>query len=144
MRSIRVEEVTEAVARLYREAACSPDPGLEAALRAGREREESEAGRSVLDDLLANLSLSRQSGSPPCQDTGTAVVFIELGQEVRLEGGDLSEAVDEGVRRAVRDLERSGDSQAGVVAVAGRHADEPTLDARREAVQAGERQRDAV
>jgi fumarate hydratase subunit alpha len=103
MRSVRAEQVAEAVARLYREAACSPDPGLEAALRAGREREESPAGKSVLDDLLENLSLSRQSGAPPCQDTGTAVVFLELGQDLRIEGGDLSEAVDEGVRQAVRE-----------------------------------------
>ncbi len=103
MRSVRAEDVVEVVARLYREAACSPDPGLEAALAAGREREESPAGRAVLDDLIENLRLSRQSGAPPCQDTGTAVVFLELGQDLRIEGGDLREAVDEGVRRAVRD-----------------------------------------
>ncbi len=102
MRSVEAAQVTEAVARLYQEAACSPDPGLEAALRAGREREESPAGRAVLDDLLKNLRLARQSGAPPCQDTGTAVVFLELGQEVQIVGGDLREAVDEGVRRAVR------------------------------------------
>ncbi len=103
MRSVRLEEVTEVVARLYWEAARSPDPGLEAALKAGREREESEAGRAVLDDLIENLRLAGESGSPPCQDTGTAVVFLELGQDLTVEGGDLREAVDEGVRRAVRE-----------------------------------------
>ncbi len=103
MRTLRAEQVAEAVARLYREAACSPDPGLESALRAGRKREESEGGKAVLDDLLENLRLSRQSGSPPCQDTGTAVVFLEMGQELRIEGGNLAGAVNEGVRRAVRE-----------------------------------------
>ena len=103
MRTVKASRVTEAVARLYREAACSPDPGLESALRAGRKREESEGGKAVLDDLLENLRLSRQSGSPPCQDTGTAVVFLELGQELRIEGGNLAGAVNEGVRRAVRE-----------------------------------------
>jgi len=103
MRSVKAAQVSEAVARLYREAACSPDPGLEAALAAGREREESPAGRAVLDDLIENLRLARESGAPPCQDTGTAVVFIELGQDLRIEGGNLHEAVDEGIRRAVRE-----------------------------------------
>ena len=103
MRSVRAEEVAEAVGRLYREAARTPDPGLEAALMAGREREESEAGKAILDDLLENLRLARESGAPPCQDTGTAVVFLELGQDLRIEGGDLREAVVEGIRRAVRE-----------------------------------------
>lgn len=103
MRTVQAAQVTEVVARLYREAACSPDPGLEAALRAGRKREESPAGRSVLDDLIENLRLARQSGAPPCQDTGTAVVFLELGQDLRITGGDIREAVNEGIRRAVRE-----------------------------------------
>ncbi len=103
MRSVRAEKVAETVGRLYREAAGSPDPGLEAALRAGREREESAAGKAVLDDLLENLRLARGSGAPPCQDTGTAVVFLELGRDLRIKGGDLRDAVDEGVRQAVRE-----------------------------------------
>lgn len=103
MRSVEASQVTDAVARLYREAACSPDPALEAAITAGRKREESPAGKAVLDDLLANLRLARQSGAPLCQDSGTAIVFIELGQDLRISGGDLGEAVDKGVRRAARE-----------------------------------------
>lgn len=103
MRTVKTSRITKVVARLYREAACSPDPGLEAALTAGREREESEAGKAVLNDLLENLRLAHQSKAPLCQDTGTAVVFLELGQDLRIEGGDLREAVDKGIRQAARE-----------------------------------------
>lgn len=103
MKTIFTTKITAAVARLYREAACSPDPGLEAALAAGRKREESVAGKAALDDLLENLRLAGQTKTPLCQDTGTAVVFLELGQNLRIEGGDLREAVNEGIRQATRE-----------------------------------------
>jgi fumarate hydratase subunit alpha len=69
------------------------------ALEAAREREESPLGRDVLARLLENAQLAAQDGIPMCQDTGLAVVFVEIGEEVRVTGGHLAEAIAEGVRR---------------------------------------------
>ncbi len=70
-----------------------------AALRAARERETLPIAREVLDQLLLNAERARETGLPLCQDTGVAVVFIDLGQDGHLTGGDLQAAVDDGVRR---------------------------------------------
>ncbi|MCL4439299.1 MAG: fumarate hydratase [Firmicutes bacterium] len=62
-------------------------------------REESTIGRDILNQLKENARLAANTSSAICQDTGIAVVFIELGQEVRLSGGNLYDAINEGVRR---------------------------------------------
>jgi fumarate hydratase subunit alpha len=74
-----------------------------AALRSARQREESPTSRDVLDRLLENADLAPKEMIPACQDTGLAVVFIELGQDVHLVGGNLHDAVNEGVRQGYRD-----------------------------------------
>jgi len=99
VREITTEEIAGSVARLCIEA-CVDLPGdVEAALRAGLEREESPLGREVLEQVLENARLARERRLPICQDTGLVTVLLELGQEVRITGGDLNEAVHEGVRR---------------------------------------------
>jgi fumarate hydratase subunit alpha len=99
MRDIAAEEVTGTVSHLFQEA-CYHLPGdVLGALKQARETEESPAGREVLDSILENAQIAAGEQIPLCQDTGTAVVLLELGQEVHVTGGDLYLAINEGVRR---------------------------------------------
>jgi len=88
------------VSRLFQEACYKLPDDVLAALRQAREAEESSVGCEVLDRILENAELSVKEGIPLCQDTGTALVLLELGQEVHITGGDLYTAVNEGVRQA--------------------------------------------
>lgn len=99
MRELNVSEVTNAVARLAARAAYDLGEREREALRDARAREESEHGRAALEEILENARVASEGERPLCQDTGLAVVFVELGQDVHLTGGALAEAVDEGVRR---------------------------------------------
>ena len=103
MRTVGSSEVTAAVRELCIEVNYRMGDDMLAALGRAREIEESEVGRTVLTRLLENARVARGEGYPICQDTGQAVVFVDLGQEVHLEGGDLESAIDEGVRQGYRD-----------------------------------------
>ena len=103
MREIDARQIADAVRRLCIEANRELPQDLEASIRAAEKTETSETGRSILADLSANLDAARECSLPVCQDTGMAVVFAEVGQEVRLTGGAFEEAVDEGVRRGYLD-----------------------------------------
>ena len=99
MRELAVEEITKAVRDLCIEANYQlSDDMKEALLQASRE-EKNPLGREILKKLTDNLEIAAKEQIPICQDTGMAVVFLRVGQEVHLTGGDLSEAVNEGVRR---------------------------------------------
>ena len=74
-------------------------PDMEAALEAAQQKEKSPVGKQILNQLKQNLEIAAQDMIPICQDTGMAVVFAEVGQEVRIEGGLLSDAIQEGVRQ---------------------------------------------
>ncbi len=100
MREIEASDITNAVSRLFQEANfCLPDDVL-AVLKRARESEESPVGREVLDKILGNAAVAAKEKVPLCQDCGVAVVFLELGQDVHVTGGDLYQAVSEGVRQA--------------------------------------------
>ena len=99
MRSLDVSRISEEVARLSQEANYHLTEEMEEALAEAVEREESEAGRDVLHQLQKNASIASDEEIPMCQDTGSTVVFVELGQEVELQGGHLEEAINEGVRK---------------------------------------------
>jgi len=103
MREINVSEITGAVAKLCIDSNYFLPMDVQKALEAAMEKEESELGKEILGDILKNAEISRTNEVPICQDTGLAVFFIELGQDVRLVGGDFNEAVDEGVRRGYKD-----------------------------------------
>jgi fumarate hydratase subunit alpha len=99
MREIEVGRVTETVARLF-EHSCHYLPGdVLAALQKARQEEESPVCRDVYDRMLENAEIAGKEKIPLCQDTGVAVVMLELGQEVHVTGGDLYTAVNEGVRQ---------------------------------------------
>jgi fumarate hydratase subunit alpha len=103
MRTVNVADITAAVARMAVEANTTMPADLITMLEAAREREVSPVGRRVLDQILANDQLAAAEGVPACQDTGLAVFFVELGQEVALVGGGLVDAINEGVRRGYKD-----------------------------------------
>jgi fumarate hydratase subunit alpha len=103
VRELDVGAVTEAVAALCVGVNCELPQDVRAALHAARDTEESEVGREILAQLLANADIAREHRVPVCQDTGFAVVFAEIGQDVHLVGGGFDEAVHEGVRTGYRD-----------------------------------------
>lgn len=100
MREISARMVTEAVARLFVEAAYNLPADMIRTLEDAAAVESSAPAAAVLRDILENARTASGGVYPLCQDCGMAVVFIDLGQEVMLIGGGLPEAVDEGVRRA--------------------------------------------
>lgn len=107
MRDLPVGAVADAVAKLLEEAAyCLPSDYLRA-LEEARAQEESPLGIWVIDFLLANARLAEVEGVATCQDTGMAILFLEIGQEIRFVGGDLRAALEEGVRRAYQRLRKS-------------------------------------
>ena len=100
MRNIEAKEITKTVSHLFQEANLFLPDDVLTSLKQARETEESPVGREVLDRILENSDISAREQIPLCQDTGAAVVLLELGQEVHITGGDLYTAVNEGVRQA--------------------------------------------
>ena len=99
MREIQASHITDVVERLCMEANYYLPEDVYQALQEARERETYPLGRDILGDIIKNADLARSLCMPICQDTGLAVFFVELGQEIHIVGGGLNEAIDEGVRR---------------------------------------------
>ncbi|MCK9221485.1 MAG: fumarate hydratase [Limnochordia bacterium] len=97
VRDIHVGQIAQTVAELSIEANTRVGTDVIQALEKAVGEEESPLGKRVLHQLLDNHRLAAQAGVPVCQDTGTAVVFLEIGQDVHLVGGDLTEAVNQGI-----------------------------------------------
>lgn len=102
MREINVEEITRTIERLCIESNYYLPQDVKKALEDALDKEESPLAKEILQDILKNQDIARTNDVPICQDTGLAVIFLELGQDVRLVGGDLNEAIDEGVRRGYK------------------------------------------
>lgn len=99
MREISCSHITEVVESLCTEAATLLPEDLCRVICRAEEQEESPVGKAILGDIRENFTMAREKGLPICQDTGMAVVFLEVGQEVHITGGSLNDAVGEGVRR---------------------------------------------
>jgi fumarate hydratase subunit alpha len=99
MREISCAQITEAVARLCMEANCALPQDVQKTLCAACQTEQSPVGQGILGDIVENFTYAGERRLPICQDTGMAVVFADLGQEVHITGGALTDAVNEGVRR---------------------------------------------
>ena len=99
MREIKAKDVTSTVARLCKEANFFLPEDVLAALRKGRDQEESPVGHQVFDQILENAAIAAKEEMPLCQDCGLAVVFLQIGQDVHIAGGDLLQAVNDGVRQ---------------------------------------------
>jgi fumarate hydratase subunit alpha len=102
MREIDCKKIIETVSSLFQEACISLSEDVLSALKEAREVETSPLARDALDSILENARIAVEDRVPLCQDTGTAVVFLELGQEAHIVGGDLYAAVNEGVREGYR------------------------------------------
>ncbi|HEY5498608.1 MAG TPA: fumarate hydratase [Syntrophales bacterium] len=100
IREVDSKLITETVKRLFLKANTCLGADVMAALQISLAREESALGRQVLARILENAAVAREESAPICQDTGLAVVFVELGQDVHVAGGLLNAAIEEGVRQA--------------------------------------------
>lgn len=103
MRKIKVGEIAAVVKELCMSANYDLGEDVTQALRKGLQQETSTAGVAVLNCLLENAEIARKEMVPMCQDTGASVFFVELGQEIQIEGGLLSEAINEGVRQGYKE-----------------------------------------
>jgi len=99
MREVNVKDISDALRDLAIDANCVLGDNEVECFKRMVEVEESPTGKEILDLMLENARIAREEQVPICQDTGMAVVFLEIGQDLHLVGGDLSEAVDDGVRR---------------------------------------------
>lgn len=103
MKEISVEDIARAVADLAVRACCRLPQDMVDGMRRAHEAEPSPVGKNILEQLLENASIAASDGIPICQDTGLAVVFADVGQDVRIVGGAFEDAVNEGVRRGYVD-----------------------------------------
>lgn len=98
MRIIQTPVITEAVEEMCIEANHYLSEDMKAVLQQASEKEKAPLGRQILDQLTENLQIAGEDMIPICQDTGMAVIFMEIGQDVHFEGGLLENAINEGVR----------------------------------------------
>ena len=99
MREIKTADITQTVSRMCQEANFILGEDVVAALKKARQQEKSEVGKQALDQILQNAEIAAAERIPLCQDCGFTVVFLDLGQDVHITGGDLYKAVEEGVRQ---------------------------------------------
>lgn len=103
MRRIRVEEIVSNIKEMCIEANHYLTEDMKLALKEAEGTERSPLGKQILHQLEENLQIASQDMIPICQDTGMAVIFMEIGQDVHVEGGLLTDAVNEGVRQGYRE-----------------------------------------
>ena len=103
MRQLSTDTITAEVARLCIEANYNLGEDVIEALRKAVKQEESPLGKEILQQLLENAEIARREQMPLCQDTGFADVFLEVGQEVKIAGGNLTEAITEGIRKGYKE-----------------------------------------
>ncbi len=103
MREINVNLITEKVKELCIATNYDLSEDVKAALNKAQESEKNELGKNILSQLQENLQLAKEEMIPICQDTGMAVVFLEIGQEVHFTGGFLEDAIQEGVRQGYQE-----------------------------------------
>ncbi|MCI7149972.1 fumarate hydratase [bacterium] len=99
MRTINVEEITKNVKEMCIEANHFLSKDMDCAMKNAASTEKSPLGKQILNQLQDNLQIAAEDMIPICQDTGMAVIFIEVGQEVHFEGGMLEDAINEGIRQ---------------------------------------------
>jgi len=103
MRTINVSEITEKIREACIEANHFLSADMKEKLEQATRQEEAPLGRQILEQLQENLRIAGEDMIPICQDTGMAVIFMEIGQDVHFEGGSLTDAINEGVRRGYVD-----------------------------------------
>lgn len=99
MRTVNVKDIKETVAKLCKQACYVVTPDLKAAFTKAQTKESSSLGKDILGKILQNAKLAEEGVAPICQDTGMTVVFVEIGQDVHIEGGYIEDAINEGVAK---------------------------------------------
>lgn len=99
MREINVSTLTDVIEKLCIEANTHLPGDVKCAIKSCRAAEDGDIAKGILDNIIKNYEIADEENVPICQDTGVACVFLEIGQDVHLVGGELTEAVNEGVRR---------------------------------------------
>lgn len=99
MREVKTDVITEAVRKLVIEASYDLGDDVIQALESAKKVEESPVAGAILDQITQNATIAKTEQAPMCQDTGLAVLFVEIGQEVHVEGGSLFDALNEGIRQ---------------------------------------------
>jgi len=99
MRTIHTDKITEVVEELCKNANYYLNDDILDSIKKALQTEESETGRDILDKLIENANIAKEKGVAICQDTGMAVVFVDIGQDVHITGGSITDAINEGVRR---------------------------------------------
>jgi len=99
IRGISAKNITESVSNLCILANCDIAGDVEKCLKGVLKEESSSLAKDVMSQILKNIDIARKKRIPVCQDTGVALVFVELGQDARIRGGNLCEAINEGVRQ---------------------------------------------
>ncbi len=103
MRTIATDIIINNIKEMCIEANYKLASDVEERVRGARDREESILGRQILDQLGENLDIAAADNIPICQDTGMAIIFVRIGQEVHIRGGSLEDAINEGIRRGYRE-----------------------------------------
>ncbi len=103
IRTVKTEEITKTIREMCIEANHYLSKDMDKAMKDAVEKEESPLGKQILNQLQENLQIAGADTIPICQDTGMAVIFVEVGQDVHVEGGDLEAAINEGVRQGYVD-----------------------------------------
>lgn len=103
IRNIDVSQITETVKEMCIQANHFLSEDMDIALKKATEKEESDLGKKVLNQLQDNLKIAAEEMIPICQDTGMAVIFMEIGQDIHFEGGNIEDAINEGVRQGYVD-----------------------------------------
>ncbi len=99
IREVNVAEITKNIKEMCIEANHYLSPDMDRMMKKAKEEEKSEIGKKVLNQLQENLQIADKEIIPICQDTGMAVIFLEVGQEIHFQGGSLENAINEGVRQ---------------------------------------------
>ena len=103
MREIQAKEIEKAVEQLFADANLNLPSSLENEINILKEKETNPIAKNIFCDMCKNLQAARELNIPICQDTGMAVLFCEIGQDVHIVGGDFNEAINNGVRKAYLD-----------------------------------------
>ena len=103
MREVEVSRLTDVIEKLCIEANEHLPEDVKCAIKTCRACEDGEIAKGILDNIIENFDIADNENVPICQDTGMAVVFINVGQDVHLTGGDITDAINEGVRRGYVD-----------------------------------------
>lgn len=103
MRTIHTDKIIEAVKEMCIEANLIVSPDVEKRMTQALSGEKSELGIQILEQLQNNMQIAKEDSIPICQDTGMAIVFVEIGQDIHIEGAYLEDAINEGIRRGYQD-----------------------------------------